>query len=511
ATVGGIQFQELSGSNVIGPGLGATLDGNIFWDTPLVFEAIHPDTNLQVRRSIVTEDLVDSGFRNLSVDPLLVDPARGDFRLREGSPAFFQGPNDSDIGAEQRPRYKAATAESLRITELHYNPVGGETVNPTCEVPADGDWFEFIELLNPSGETIDLSYVTFTDGIEFAFPWGSTLGPGERSVLVKDRGVFESRYGTGINIGGEYTSKFANSGEHVELRAADGSVIADFTYGDGNEPGWPVLPDGDGPSLEIIDVNGDYNDPTNWRTGVNPGGTPGEQMLGPFVATSDHQYETDDSIEISFSEPIDVATITDHTEFILTNLTTGNTLSASEYLLSSLTTTEATISFAAPTIAADGNWRITMAAGAFSNAAGDPSVTPYEFDFYILKGDYNRNRVVDAADFAVWRDTLGSTSHLRANGDNLGASQGIIDDADRLVWLANFGNAVDDPSGNSGAGDGRLNGPVQWNGQRHSDSPAPIRTAIATPTVQTVSLNAAEPRELVKRRSAIQRVFATWE
>jgi hypothetical protein len=56
-----------------------------------------------------------------------------------------------------------------------------------------------------------------------------------------------------------------------------------------------------------------------------------------------------------------------------------------------------------------------------------------------VPGDYNGNGVVDAADYTVWRDTLGSTTDLRANGDNIGASAGKIDQADFNVWKANFG------------------------------------------------------------------------
>jgi hypothetical protein len=57
-----------------------------------------------------------------------------------------------------------------------------------------------------------------------------------------------------------------------------------------------------------------------------------------------------------------------------------------------------------------------------------------------LAGDYNHNGIVDAADYTIWRDTLGSTTDLRANGDNTGASAGKIDQADYNVWKANFGN-----------------------------------------------------------------------
>ena len=65
----------------------------------------------------------------------------------------------------------------------------------------------------------------------------------------------------------------------------------------------------------------------------------------------------------------------------------------------------------------------------------------------LLAGDYNNDGTVDAADYTVWRDTLGSTTDLRANGDNTGASQGVIDEADYAVWKANFGAVAGAPGG----------------------------------------------------------------
>lgn len=59
-----------------------------------------------------------------------------------------------------------------------------------------------------------------------------------------------------------------------------------------------------------------------------------------------------------------------------------------------------------------------------------------------LQGDYNRNGTVDAADYTVWRDTLGSTIDLRADGN---ANQ-MIDVGDYTAWKTNYGNT----SGGSG-------------------------------------------------------------
>ena len=69
----------------------------------------------------------------------------------------------------------------------------------------------------------------------------------------------------------------------------------------------------------------------------------------------------------------------------------------------------------------------------------------------MVVGDYNGDGIVDAADYTVWRDTLGSTTALQADGDN----NGVIDADDYLVWASRFGasalpsnaDAIPEPSG----------------------------------------------------------------
>lgn len=55
----------------------------------------------------------------------------------------------------------------------------------------------------------------------------------------------------------------------------------------------------------------------------------------------------------------------------------------------------------------------------------------------LIRGDYNQNGVVDAADYTVWRDSLGDSVPAFTGAD--GDGNGIVDQQDYLVWRTNFG------------------------------------------------------------------------
>jgi hypothetical protein len=55
-------------------------------------------------------------------------------------------------------------------------------------------------------------------------------------------------------------------------------------------------------------------------------------------------------------------------------------------------------------------------------------------------GDYNGNDIVDAADYTVWRDTLGQSVIAGQGAD--GNGNGKIDTGDYGVWQTNFGHAA---------------------------------------------------------------------
>jgi hypothetical protein len=142
---------------------------------------------------------------------------------------------------------------------------------------------EFIELTNTGTTPLNLQGAYFEDGKPFDhFVFGAiTLQPGAYIVVTNDTTAFQARYGSSVQIAGQYTGALSNSGERIVLRDAAGNPIMDFTYGDNPALGWPTQPDGGGYSLEVLFTNGDYNNPLNWGGGTDLNGSPGAAGSGP--------------------------------------------------------------------------------------------------------------------------------------------------------------------------------------------------------------------------------------
>lgn len=152
----------------------------------------------------------------------------------------------------------------LRITEIMYQPIGGQT-------------YQFLELKNFGPTTLDLTGWSIS-GIGFAFPVGFTIAPGAVIVLAsaQNPAAFAVRY-PGVKVAAWFSGKLASIGERVAIVDASGRTIFAVNYS--NSGGWPVPTDGF--SLEINDIAGDPDDPANWRLSSVVNGTPGTISTPP--------------------------------------------------------------------------------------------------------------------------------------------------------------------------------------------------------------------------------------
>lgn len=161
--------------------------------------------------------------------------------------------------------------KTLVVTEIFYN--------------SGVDTLEFIEIKNVSSSKQSLKGMFFSGGINFKFPDNAELENGQYLVLTNSNDLFTKKY-QGVTIGGVYTGKLSNSGDAIELSAADSQKVCSAVFGTSGF--WPTLADGLGYSLVTKNESdvGDQNDYKDWIASAKAGGSPGakdEAQVSPFV------------------------------------------------------------------------------------------------------------------------------------------------------------------------------------------------------------------------------------
>lgn len=144
----------------------------------------------------------------------------------------------------------------LVISKIHYHPEDWWGI--------DGDRLEFIEISNNGDETVDLTGVYFRElGITYSFPAGATIAGRDALVLCSDSLVFIDYYNT-VPFG-QFNRNLSNKSENLVLADAWGNIIDQVHYYD-SDP-WPWEADGEGPYLQLIDLDLDNSLPENWTLG----------------------------------------------------------------------------------------------------------------------------------------------------------------------------------------------------------------------------------------------------
>lgn len=141
----------------------------------------------------------------------------------------------------------------LVISKIHYHPADVDSIN--------GNKLEFIQINNNGDEDVDLTGIYLRElGVTYRFPANSHISARDSLVLCSDSTTYVEFYHH-IPFG-QYERKLSNKDENIVLADTWGNVIDEVHYYD-SEP-WPTEPDGNGPYLQLIDLDSDNTIPKNW-------------------------------------------------------------------------------------------------------------------------------------------------------------------------------------------------------------------------------------------------------
>ena len=164
-----------------------------------------------------------------------------------------------------------------------------------------------------------------------------------------------------------------------------------------------------------------------WNEALLPDSTP------PEIAEAVFNGDSDQSIEVSFSEDVNTFAISQSPPTI-TNLDTGQVLGERDFQITATAGDTIRVDVSSLPLQ-DGNWELHFTAGSFSDLQGNTNLDSYTLSFSVLAGDANGDLIVDQADLEAWRGSYGSTLNLASDWNR----DGRVDAADYSSWRQNLG------------------------------------------------------------------------
>lgn len=223
----------------------------------------------------LSDTLPVPGIGNVTAQPQFLRAAGNNFRLQVGSAAIDAGSPSDPLDLDGTRADMGALPFDWReghvvVSEIHYHP-------------ADTNQSEYVELYNPGGTNLDLSGYRFAKGFDLTFAPGTVLSNGAYLVVAASTNGL-----TGVSPLVLWTNgTLDNAGEIVELQDPVSNEIDRVAY-ESFDP-WPSAPDGNGPSLSVINPRRDNAVPGNWYASGGSDGTPGgpfdNQLPGPLTYT----------------------------------------------------------------------------------------------------------------------------------------------------------------------------------------------------------------------------------
>lgn len=202
-------------------------------------------SNLKISYSASDNNVLPAGNNNWFVNPKFQNPNSFDFRLAAGSSLVSAG-NPGNIGATLHHLPEIST---VYISGIAYKSDLISDVN------------EFIELAVSGNSALDISGYSFTKGITFTFPEGSSIEPEEKVYVVFDASL-DFWKGSTKKIFQWESGRLADEGESIQLETPEGIVVDYLVYN--NSALWPDVSMGEGIALKADNLDNHFGE--NWAS-----------------------------------------------------------------------------------------------------------------------------------------------------------------------------------------------------------------------------------------------------
>ena len=173
----------------------------------------------------------------------------------------------------------ASSENEIVITEIMYN---------SDDEIDSGDWVEIFNNKNSDIDLTDWVLKDEDDGHEFLFSDGTILKSGNYAIIVRDSVKFKEVYDHSVDILGEMDFGLAGGSDDVRIFDNFGVIIDSVSYDD--ESPWPVEADGQGYSLELINIESDNSIAESWQASKYAQGSPG---LENGILIDNEKYNSD--------------------------------------------------------------------------------------------------------------------------------------------------------------------------------------------------------------------------
>jgi uncharacterized repeat protein (TIGR02543 family) len=157
-----------------------------------------------------------------------------------------------------------SSENEIVITEIMYN---------SDDEIDSGDWVEIFNNKNSDVDLTDWILKDEDDDHEFLFSDGTILKSGQYALIVRDSVKFKEVYDHSVDILGEMDFGLAGGSDEVRIFDNFSAIIDSVSYDD--EAPWPVEADGQGYSLELIDIESDNSIAESWQASEYKQGSPG--------------------------------------------------------------------------------------------------------------------------------------------------------------------------------------------------------------------------------------------